>query len=125
MDLSLSTSPEKAKKKARMTDESEPRGGSGQVVEKKEVAPVKTAPKKEDTKPAPVKVDGPVDRKKLEAIVKKNGLDSALELLSKTRVVDLRSLAREFNGEFGIAGREITHANKKALVDEFRKFFKK
>jgi len=46
-------------------------------------------------------------------------------MLSKVKVVDLRSLAREFNGEFGIAGREITHANKKMLIEEFRKFFKK
>lgn len=112
-------------KKVRMTDEPEPQGGGGQPVEKKEEKPVATAPKKEEAKPAPVKVNGPVDRKKLESIVKKNGLDSALEILSGTKVVDLRSLAREFNGEFGIAGREITHANKKVLVDEFRKFFKK
>jgi hypothetical protein len=39
------------------------------------------------------------------------------------RVVDLRTLAREFNGEFGIAGREITLAKKKALLEEFEKFF--
>ena len=108
-----------------MIDEPDPHGGGGQPVKKEEVAPAKTAPAKEESKPAPVKVDGPIDRKKLDAIVKKNGLKDALDVLTQTKVVDLRSLAREFNGEFGIAGREITHANKKVLVDEFKKFFKK
>ena len=108
-----------------MIDQPAPGGGGGQVVEKKAEKPARTAPKKEEPKPAPVKVDGPVNRKKLESIVKKNGLNDALDVLSKTKVVDLRSLAREFNGEFGIAGREITHANKKVLINEFKKFFKK
>jgi len=108
-----------------MIDEPEPKGGGGQTAKKQETAPAKPAPKKEEPKPAPVKADGPLNRKKIENIVKKNGLKDALDVLSKTKVVDLRALAREFNGEFGIAGREITHANKKMLVDEFRKFFKK
>jgi hypothetical protein len=37
----------------------------------------------------------------------------------------LRALAREYNGDFGIAGREITHANKNSLIEKFEEFFKK
>jgi hypothetical protein len=53
------------------------------------------------------------------------GADEAIKALSKVKVVDLRALAREYNGEFGIAGREIRNANKKVLIEEFGRFFKK
>ena len=56
-------------------------------------------------------------------MVKEYGVDAAVGQLAKVKVVDLRALAREYNGEFGIAGREIRNANKKVLIDEFRKFF--
>ncbi len=58
-------------------------------------------------------------------MVKKHGIDAALEALAKVKVVDLRKLAREYNGEFGIAGREIRNANKKLLIEEFEKYFRK
>lgn len=58
-------------------------------------------------------------------MVKKNGADAAIKALSKVKVVDLRALAREYNGEFGIAGREIRNANKKVLIEEFSKYFAK
>jgi Ran GTPase-activating protein (RanGAP) involved in mRNA processing and transport len=58
-------------------------------------------------------------------MVKKHGADQAIKALSKVKVVDLRSLAREYNGEFGIAGREIRNANKKVLIEEFSKLFSK
>ena len=70
-------------------------------------------------------IEAPKDREALDAIVKKHGPDAAIDVLSKVRVVDLRTLAREYNGEFGIAGREITLANKNTLIEEFRKFFSK
>lgn len=71
-----------------------------------------------------VKLDPPADRKALDAMVKKHGADAVVDALTRVRVVDLRSLAREYNGEFGIAGREIRNANKKVLIEEFRKFFR-
>lgn len=87
-----------------------------------EKAPAK-ADEKPEAKAETVKLDPPADRKALEAMVKKYGVEAAVEALTKVRVVDLRSLAREYNGEFGIAGREIRNANKKVLIEEFRKFF--
>ena len=89
-----------------------------------EKAPVK-APEKPKQEAAEELPEPPTDRKALEAAVKKYGVDAALEALQKVRVVDLRSLAREFNGEFGIAGREIRNANKKVLIDEFKAFLNK
>jgi ribosomal protein S25 len=90
-------------------------------------APAKEAPKapaKAEEAPAAVP-EAPKDRKSLDAMVKKYGADQAVKALSKVKVVDLRSLAREYNGEFGIAGREIRNANKKVLIEEFSKLFSK
>ncbi len=96
---------------------------------KAEKAPAKAepAPKAAKAEKAPAADDlaAPTDRKSLEAIVKKHGADAAVKALSKVRVVDLRAMAREYNGEFGIAGREIRNANKKVLIEEFRKYFDK
>ena len=89
--------------------------------------PVKEAPKapaKAD-KASAAELEAPKDRKALDAMVKKHGAEDAVKALSKVRVVDLRALAREYNGEFGIAGREIRNANKKVLIEEFSKLFSK
>ena len=89
--------------------------------------PVKAEPKaaaKPEKKPA-AELEPPKDRKALDAMVKKHGVDDTVSALSKVKVVDLRALAREYNGEFGIAGREIRNANKKVLIEEFRRFFEK
>ena len=101
---------------------------------KAEKAPAKEAkPKAAPKAPAkaekaPAKADdleAPADRKALDAMVKKHGADAAIKALSKVKVVDLRALARKYNGEFGIAGREIRNANKKVLIEEFSKYLKK
>lgn len=100
-------------------------------------APAKKAPKKETAKKETVKKETSkkaqakkadsaskkMDRKALDAIVKKDGFEEAIKELEKARVVALRTLAREYNGEFGISGREITRANKQDLIEEFRKYF--
>lgn len=86
--------------------------------EKPAEKPAQAAAKEPETEAEP-----PHDRESLDALVKKIGADAAIDVLKKVRVVDLRSLAREYNGEFGIAGREIRNANKKILIEEFRKFF--
>lgn len=85
---------------------------------------VPETPAKAEKAPA-AELEAPKDRKALEAMVKKHGADQAIKALSKVKVVDLRSLAREYNGEFGIAGREIRNANKKVLIEEFSKLFSK
>ncbi len=90
---------------------------------KAEAKPAAKPAKKAEPKGA--KPTPPADRKALEAMVAEQGVDAAIEALSKAKVVALRALAREFNGEFGIAGREIRNANKKVLIEEFKAFFKK
>ena len=85
---------------------------------------VPETPAKAEKAPA-AELEAPKDRKALEAMVKKHGADQAVKALSKVKVVDLRSMAREYNGEFGIAGREIRNANKKVLIEEFSKLFSK
>ena len=118
--------PEKAPEKA---PEKEPEKAPEKAPAKEpEKAPAKApekAPEPPKQKAADELPEPPKDRKALEAIVKKYGVDTALEVLQKVRVVDLRSLAREYNGEFGIAGREIRNANKKVLIDEFKAFLNK
>ena len=96
---------------------------------KAEAPKTEKAPKKEPAKPRASakaeKAEVPADRKALDKMVKDQGAEAALDALSRAKVVDLRALAREYNGEFGIAGREIRNANKKVLIEEFRKFFEK
>ncbi len=104
-----------------MKEEAPAKAEPPKKAEPKKEAPKKAAPAKAEAK-AP---DAPKDRKALDALVKKEGVDAAIAALSKVKVVDLRALAREYNGEFGIAGREIRNANKKVLIEEFRRFFEK
>ncbi len=47
---------------------------------------------------------------------------SAMELLSRTPVVKLRRLAREYS-DFGITGREVSKSGKTTLLDEFRSYY--
>ena len=83
------------------------------------------APQEPEQQAAEELPEPPKDRKTLDKMVAKYGIDVTIEALKKVRVVDLRSWAREYNGEFGIAGREIRNANKKVLIDEFKAFFTK
>lgn len=46
----------------------------------------------------------------------------AMELLSKTPVVKLRRLAREYT-DFGISGRAVSKSGKSTLLDEFRSYY--
>lgn len=94
--------------------------------EVEETATISEEPKQAAPAPAQksdAKIEPPANREMLDALVKEQGVDAAIDALKKVKVVDLRSLAREYNGEFGIAGREIRNANKTILIDEFRKFF--
>ena len=92
---------------------------------KAEKAPAKSGKAAKADKAPAEDLKAPADRKALDALFKKHGAEETMKALSKVKVVDLRALAREYNGEFGIAGRDITLANKKALIEEFRKYFEK
>lgn len=50
------------------------------------------------------------------------GIEKAVEILQKCKVVKLRNLARDYEG-FGIAGREVSKANKAELIEEFKKYY--
>lgn len=58
----------------------------------------------------------------MDRLVAEKGVDKAVEILEKCKVVKLRNLAREYE-DFGIAGRLISKANKTVLLEEFRKYY--
>lgn len=58
----------------------------------------------------------------MDKLVKEKGIQKAIEVIEKCRVVKLRNLAREYE-DFGIAGRLISKANKVQLLEEFRKYY--
>jgi microcompartment protein CcmL/EutN len=80
-------------------------------VETEEVAEVKEAAGEEFTKEA------------FDKLVEEKGLDEAMIVLGKCKVVELRNIAREFEG-LDLAGREISKANKTTLLETIRNFYK-
>lgn len=58
----------------------------------------------------------------MDKLVEQKGIQKAIEVIEKCRVVKLRNLAREY-ADFGIAGRLISKANKEQLLEEFRKYY--
>lgn len=58
----------------------------------------------------------------VDKIVLEQGLEEAISILNRLRVVELRNLARGYK-DFGIAGRKISKADKKLLLEEFRKYY--
>lgn len=83
---------------------------------------------KEQELEAPVEVkeelvdDSVINKEAIDNIVHENGLKEAVEVLNKLRVVKLRNLAREYK-KFGIAGRQISKADKQMLIEEFRQYY--
>lgn len=58
----------------------------------------------------------------IDRIAAEKGLDEAISVLNQMKVVKLRNLAREFK-DFGIAGREISKADKQMIIAEFKKYY--
>ena len=58
----------------------------------------------------------------MDRLVSEKGIDKALEIIDRCKVVKLRNLAREYK-DFGISGRDISKANKTVLIEEFRKYY--
>jgi MoaA/NifB/PqqE/SkfB family radical SAM enzyme len=65
-----------------------------------------------------------IHKEDFDKAVQEYGLDKALEALNRLKVVKLRSLAREY-ADFKIAGRLISKADKKVLLDEFKNYYSK
>lgn len=60
----------------------------------------------------------------VDNLVRKNGLEKAVLILAKLKVVKLRNLAREYK-DFGIAGRTISKAGKNLLINKFKLYYEK
>lgn len=60
----------------------------------------------------------------VDKIVLEYNLEKALEFLNRIKVTKLRNLAREYDN-MGIAGRMISKADKKMLLAEFKKYYRK
>ncbi|ALU37630.1 BMC domain-containing protein [Clostridium autoethanogenum] len=71
----------------------------------------------------PLKIDlTKLNRKAVDKMVLDYGLEKAIEILSKFKVIELRNLARKYKN-FGIKGRSISKADKMLLLVEFRKYY--
>lgn len=58
----------------------------------------------------------------MDELVSEKGVEKSIEIIKGCKVVKLRNLAREYS-DFGIAGRQISKANKTELLEEFRKYY--
>jgi microcompartment protein CcmL/EutN len=62
------------------------------------------------------------NKEAVDKMVFEYGLEEAIKILSKFKVIELRNLARQYKN-FGIAGRRVSKANKMLLLTEFRKYY--
>lgn len=62
------------------------------------------------------------NKETVDTMALKCSLNEVIEALGKLKVIELRLMAREYK-DFGIAGREISKAGKKLLLEEFRKYY--
>lgn len=76
---------------------------------------------KETSEPEAVQVSE-MHKADMDKLVADKGVEKAVEIIGKCKVVKLRNLAREYE-DFGIAGREISKANKSELLEEFKKYY--
>lgn len=60
----------------------------------------------------------------VDKLVSQNGIDKAISMLSKLKVVKLRNLAREYK-DFVITGRAISRADKNLLITKFKLYYEK
>ncbi|MBP6491500.1 MAG: BMC domain-containing protein [Clostridia bacterium] len=65
---------------------------------------------------------GELHKEALDQIAKEKGLNEAIAVLGKLKVVKLRNLAREYK-DFGIAGRMVSKADKQMIIAEFKKYY--
>lgn len=65
-----------------------------------------------------------LEKEEIDKIAAEKGLEEAVKILNKLKVIKLRTLARDYK-DFGIAGRLISKADKKMLIAEFVKYYEK
>lgn len=69
-----------------------------------------------------MKADAVANKEAIDMMVSENGLEQAIDALNKLKVAKLRNLARQYKG-FGIAGRQISKADKQTIINEFIKYY--
>lgn len=79
--------------------------------------------KVEETDIKKTEPEKPKNKKDVDNIFAKYGIEKTIEVLDGLKVVELRDLARKYD-KFGIKGRDISKAGKKLLMDEFKKYYK-
>ena len=87
--------------------------------------PSETAELQETAMPAEtdeIKDAAEMHKDDMDRLVAEKGIDKAVEIINRCKVVKLRNLAREYK-DFGISGRDVSKANKTALIEEFRKYY--
>lgn len=89
-----------------------------EVVEAVETTEVVKIPAELQTAEIPLTKDA-VDRMAAE-----KGVRAVMKELQQCKVIKLRTLAREYK-DFGIAGRLVSKADKKILLEEFKKYYGK
>ncbi len=86
----------------------------------------------EATSPTPVKVKEPgldsetfpLTKDAVDRMAAEKGVRAVMKELQECKVIKLRTLAREYK-DFGIAGRLVSKADKKILLEEFKKYYGK
>jgi microcompartment protein CcmL/EutN len=77
----------------------------------------------EEIKATPLEVDSiEIMKNTIDQMVVAHGVEKALEFLGKLKVTKLRNLAREYK-KLKIAGRMISKADKKTLLDEIHEYY--
>jgi microcompartment protein CcmL/EutN len=77
----------------------------------------------EEIKASPLEVDSiEIMKNTIDQIVVADGVEKALEFLGKLKVTKLRNLAREYK-KLKIAGRMISKADKKTLLEELHGYY--
>lgn len=82
--------------------------------------------------PTPVKVKEPgldpeaipLTKDAVDRMAAEKGVRAVMKELQQCKVIKLRTLAREYK-DFGIAGRLVSKADKKILLEEFKKYYGK
>lgn len=82
--------------------------------------------------PIPVKIQQPVmdsetiplTKDAVDRMAAEKGVRAVMKELQQCKVIKLRTLAREYK-DFGIAGRLVSKADKKILLEEFKKYYGK
>lgn len=82
--------------------------------------------------PIPVKIKEPImdsetiplTKDAVDRMAAEKGVRAVMKELQQCKVIKLRTLAREYK-DFGIAGRLVSKADKKILLEEFKKYYGK